>query len=279
MQPRPPVAPRLPIAKRSGFTLLEVLIATVLSVLLMSAVYASINLYWKYSTSGRDEIERSQIARAVLRKIELDLRSIVFVKPPATDAVAATSTDTGSSTTSDTTVVLATPDEAATSSTSGLCGNQTTLMLYVNKPQRDIAFNPLADSQSAQTRSSDLRSVGYFISGSGGGALQGMLGVPGLARLEGDRLAMAEADQQANYSALAGQTQLLAPEVIAIQFHYFDGMTWRYNWDSTVFAGVPKAVEVVITMGPTVTLPSPQNYRLVVALPVGKPINTTMIQP
>jgi hypothetical protein len=134
---------------------------------------------------------------------------------------------------------------------------------------------------------SDLASVAYFISGSGTGTLQSATAAPGLARLEGDRLAMGMADQQSNAAAMMSQTEILAPEVIALRFLYYDGFQWRADWDSSVYGGLPKAIDVEIglrqvTSGSraarqTASAVAPSMYRLVIAIPLAKPIDTSTI--
>ena len=77
------------MTSRRGFTLFEVVVALALSVLLLAGVYAAMDLYWRFSTTGQEEVERAQIARAVLRRIETDLRSVVYQSPEMTEAAKA----------------------------------------------------------------------------------------------------------------------------------------------------------------------------------------------
>jgi hypothetical protein len=77
---------------RRGLTLLEVLLAGGLVLILFSAIYAALDQAWRLTEMNRIELERNQIARAVLRRIELDVRAAMFAAQVA-------STDTGSSTT------------------------------------------------------------------------------------------------------------------------------------------------------------------------------------
>ena len=77
------------MTKRNGFTLFEVVVALSLSVLLLAGIYAGMDLYWRFSTTGQEEVERAQIARAVLRQIETDLRSVVYQSPEMTAAATA----------------------------------------------------------------------------------------------------------------------------------------------------------------------------------------------
>src|SRR4051812_34991906 len=71
---------------RRGFSLLEVMLAMLLSAALLAVLWTALSLHLRAFDSGRFEIERSQLARAVLRKIETDLRRTVTEpreRPPA----------------------------------------------------------------------------------------------------------------------------------------------------------------------------------------------------
>lgn len=165
-----------------------------------------------------------------------------------------------------------------------------TLLMHCSKPGRERIVNALSvataqtqQTQTIQTHTSDVATVAYFVSGTSTGILQHVTNGQGLARLEGDRLALAMADQQSGIAAMAAATQILAPEVTAIQFRYFDGLnqTWRANWDSSVMQALPKAIEVTMQLRPMPGHPVAGNanvYRLVIAIPMGKPVDTTQIQ-
>ena len=64
-----------------GFTLLEVVLALGLSVVVLATVGVAINTYMKLSTERQVDVEQARIAQAVLRKMERDIRSVVF-RPP-----------------------------------------------------------------------------------------------------------------------------------------------------------------------------------------------------
>ncbi|MGQ0634317.1 MAG: hypothetical protein ACT4QC_06890 [Planctomycetaceae bacterium] len=132
------------------------------------------------------------------------------------------------------------------------------------------------------TGSSDLQSVTYFLGGNTG-PFPMLAPNPGLARMAGDQLLMSQADQQGNTSVMAAQTRILAPEVVGLQLQYFDGSVWRSDWDCDVLQGIPTAVEVAIELETRENRPAAGDktktgtviYRLVVALPGGKPLATT----
>jgi prepilin-type N-terminal cleavage/methylation domain-containing protein len=204
--------PQFGRSSRGGFTLLEVVIAAALSGLLMVAVYQAIDLHWKFSTTGRDEIERSQLARAILKKVEIDIRSVVFQPPEpetasqgqaADEGSAAggtgsggtgsggtgsgggtggtgTGSGTGSSGTGSTeqteAVVDATSlDTAFTKATVGIMGNRDSLLLTISRPSRG-SVGLVQDDQHLAPPRSDLRSVMYFLGVPGAGGLAGQAG-------------------------------------------------------------------------------------------------------
>ena len=136
----------------------------------------------------------------------------------------------------------------------------------------------LAASGNFQTRTSDMATVAYFVTGAAGGAFQQTATGNGLARMEGDRLALAMADAESSTALMASCTQIVAPEVTSIQFLYFDGFRWRSDWDSSVMLGMPKAIDVKIHLSP---IPGrsgdSETYNLTVAIPLAKPIDTSLI--
>ncbi|HEY2251732.1 MAG TPA: hypothetical protein VGH74_11750, partial [Planctomycetaceae bacterium] len=78
-------------------------------------------------------------------------------------------------------------------SNTGLYGDMTTLLMHVSKPGNEQMAAMLAAAGNMTMRTSDLATVAYFVSGTGTGTLQHVVSQPGLARLEGDRMALAMA--------------------------------------------------------------------------------------
>jgi hypothetical protein len=140
----------------------------------------------------------------------------------------------------------------------------------------------------------ELRTIAYFL-GDGESATEflGALGgqaVPGLARLEGDRMAIGYAMEQP--ALLSGSTKILAPEIAAINFRYFDGIEWLLTWDGRTTGTLPQAVE--ITLGVRIPDGAPSAggsgdgtlivgsdvvrlYRHVVQIPTAAPVTTTSL--
>lgn len=298
---------------RSGLSLIEVLIALALSGLLLTSIYSAINMYFHFSNSGQEDVEKNQLARVLMLRIEQDLRSIVYSPEDSsaakTDAATApdgsTGDTTGGSTTggssTDTSSTSTTekeatdPSDAFAGSASGLFGDMQTVVLHVSRPRQDLMSTPQLNNQNTVSRTSDLKTVSYFVAGNGSGGLQAAAAAhfasqnrsgssKGLARMEGDRLALQLADKSGNTASLLGQTQMLAPEVSRVSFRYYDGTTWVTEWDSANYGGLPRAVEVSLEISDPSVDPNqsrfkkaskvspPRTYKSVIPLPLSKPI-------
>lgn len=282
----------------SGFTLLEVILAIGLTSLLLAAIYAALDLYWKYTTLGHQQVEQAQIARAVFQKISHDLNCVTYRLETAeedTESTDASGTSGSSSDPETIEVQVTSTDDAYTSGNIGVYGDSQSLVLHTSRPARQPLFLAQNSSQGTTpgTRS-DLLSVSYFLAVAGAGGLQGAAGdqfrnnsgssedVQGLARLEGDRLSMSMADQSADLEQLAAQSVLLAHEIDSLQFQYFDGSDWLDLWDSTEYGTVPQAIKVTIGFRSTEqqTVLDPVNekingftntFSMVIALPLALP--------
>lgn len=253
--------------RRAAFTLLELMLALGLTATLLTVVYSSLELHWRFSTLGQVEVERAQIARAILTKISADIRSTMYA-PPVDEFVP---DDTSEDDTSDDTTTggsdadeflveepileVTDPAEAYSGSSIGVFGDAVSIVLHINRPYRpgtnsdEDVLNP--ESQSNQ------KSISYFLAG-GEGNLASMVagqfqtekeyedGIDGLARMSGDRFTLTLADQQGDMVQLASQTKLLAEEINTLSFEYHDGVEWLTEWDSDVQERVPNAIGVTI---------------------------------
>ena len=183
------------------------------------------------------------------------------------------------------------PAAAYSKAVVGVLGDSETLVLTVCRPGRPVA--PAAGAgEIVPLPMGDTKSVSYFLAVDGAEGLRGLVVDPtapaidtgddirGLARLEGDRLSIAQADLASDNESLALYTRLLAQEVNYLQFRYSDGIFWYDTWDGTA-EGLPRAVEIVLGLRlpsgitPAVTSRasstemqySTELYRLVVAIP------------
>ncbi len=266
--------------RTKGFTLLEILLALGLSVVLLLAVAAAIDLYRRMTVAGHDEVSEARLVRAVLRKIESDIRSVV----PPQSQVTTPSDSTGTLTATTIQSAMANPIQNATAQTVfGIYGDQRTLMLNTLCSHRAMVAAP--DPSGAQPLTSmhgDLKTVAYLVTGAGGGTsttpLSSGTSAPtsGLARLEGEHLTIGSTAMQSG--SIASQARVIAPEVASIAFRYFDGAAWQTSWDASYLQALPKAIECTITLRPpeaatstlsataTTAQAQPRIYRQVIAI-------------
>ncbi len=281
---------RLCLKSPSGwpaFTLLEVILALALSVLLIAAVGTAIHVHLRLLNSGRTRVEEAQLARALLGQIANDLRGAVPYNPMAAEEMvpelpdeedllqqaADAGYDIGSvaadqiADVADQAEDLA--DSAVPPSIPGLYGNSTELLV-------DTSRLPRLDQYDAEwaDRLSDVKTVAYYID-------------DGLMRRELDRATTAWAAEQGQLGDLELASQPIAPEVVAIEFRYYDGAEWVDVWDTAERAGLPMAVEIAIAIrssgraadngsaGASLAQLAAENdlliYRLIVHLPAAWP--------
>lgn len=260
----------------AGFTLLEVLLASSLSVLVLVALGGAIQFYLFQVTESQTSIEQAQLARAVMRRMETDLRSAIWkneidfesVEALAADSIASGAGDLAASAGIDPTIA---EDALAGSNTQELATSgviPTTIGLYGNayELQVDISRIPRIDEYDPQYTSfrsreigdipSDIKTVTYFLLQPGvsslGHGTVGDAGITetqfGLVRRELDRAVTQYALNNGDSSGLDASAEILAPEVSLVQFRYFDGFEWLEEWDSEAMGGLPMAVDVIIAI-------------------------------
>ena len=274
---------------RRGFTLLEVMLSLTLAIILLGAIYAAMEQSWRLTASGRHEMARSQVTRALIKWIAQDVRAVMFVAPPPSDGetdeaasnsgtstAGSASTGTGATGTTDTTATDMAETEPSAKSI-GIRGDATRLELHISRARRDLNFAASVDGNTVETRTSDLQAVTYSLalgsSGSTGGS--------GLIRSEGDRLIVQAIETDGGDALTASRSQSLAPEVSSLAFRYFDGVAWYTVWDSTENGYLPRAIEVSIGFtpvgtrgGPLINVPvsaSVDQFRTVILVPVADP--------
>ena len=180
----------------------------------------------------------------------------------------------------------------------GLYGDAHTLILDALIPHR-LLQTPTQSGSTTPTQPllsnvhGDLKIVAYFMTGAGTAAAlvptsgqsgAGIVATSGLARLEGDRVAVSYAMEQS--SVLTSSARVLAPEVTAVNFRYFDGLTWQISWDGSGMQLLPQAIEIMISVRSAATVgssASPANpassvtrvYRHVVPISTAPPPQPT----
>jgi hypothetical protein len=135
----------------------------------------------------------------------------------------------------------------------GLYGNATEIMLDISRLPRVDQYDPLVTGvdQPSVELPTDVKTVAWFVSDQSEESVHMQVGRDtaasgGLYRRQLERAVAAYSNNLAATLAAAGNTKLIASEVIGIQFRYFDGQDWVNEWDSDENGGFPTAVEVTI---------------------------------
>lgn len=289
---------------------MEILLALALAAVLITAISASVQQAWRLSAQGKTELERQQVARAVFRLIERDLRSVMFVPPSefAEDEESSsastssppkfatvnmpkqntTSSGSGSSGSSGSTTDTSSSSTTASSTTQpqivlasrGIRGDRFSMEIDGARPQREIAFALPVNETIPSMRTSDLRTIMYQLGTAG--VINGPQGQGGLARREGDRYAITSAEMSGRDASGNFSSAVIAPEIIELQFRYFDGVQWLTVWDSVSAGRLPRAVEVQIRFAPAevkktswlnaAVNKSTESARRVIFLPASDPV-------
>jgi prepilin-type N-terminal cleavage/methylation domain-containing protein len=126
------------LRRRQGFTILELLMASIAAAMLLSALYFSFDMTIQQTQTARDASGTEDLTRGVLNRLAVDIGAILGPLPPSsggtasiqsiyTDA-AATGTGTGTSTTGTSTTTSTTATASSSSSSSSANSTNTPLL-------------------------------------------------------------------------------------------------------------------------------------------------------
>ena len=264
--------------KRSGYTLLELLLALGLSVIVVGAIATATQVYMVSLTTQQVRIERKQLVRSIFGMIGNDLRAGLEYKyepadyagldlalynqlsqllPPDSDSDSDTGeVDTGSGTTGsvpeDIESDIVVEDEVSFRPT--LFGSRSAIMIDISRLPRLDQYNPLVAAADLETQTpSDVKSLAYFVSLDKGGIEEQVdfaesRAPGGLYRREIDRAVANYANEVELITQADDFTRLLAHEIAEIGFRYFDGESWDTQWDSTEEGRFPTAIEITLVV-------------------------------
>jgi len=140
----------------------------------------------------------------------------------------------------------------------GLYGTVDVLQMDVSRlPRLDQLSSDVTLSPGSGTldRVSDLKTVTYYVIPPQSGQLatspQGTTVRTGLVRRELDRAVTAHAADMGTLDLMDAEVEPLAPEVVAVEFAYFDGLEWLDYWDSQELGGLPWAVQITLLVAPS----------------------------
>lgn len=167
-----------------------------------------------------------------------------------------------SSAASDTSVDTESLDETATTEMPmGLYGNQSTLMVDMSRVPRTDEYAPQQNSIVSGNLvdvPGDLKTVTYFIQVPTNQGVDDVMSnftqaqdsagfSSGLIRRSLDRRVTAYAEEIGDTDRLTRTGDLVAPEVVSLEFGYYDGTQWLYEWDSST-QGLPWLISVTLAM-------------------------------
>lgn len=243
-------------SSRPGYTLLEILIASVIGLMLMAALYVAFSLIISDTSVGRDLTAESNLSRGIINRVGIDLGSPVGILgpksggDPAASGGGSAATDSSSTGTAPTTASTDTSSTGSTTTTTtttnipfqaGIVGTTDQLIVYLSRSP---------DYQRKRTGTSvaitpDLVKVTYYLHSSG----------KGLCRKEepwvtGEGVWNSTAPDRANEDA-----ERIAPEVVNVQFEYASGSGYTSDWDGSIAdatgaacQGPPRAVRMTLTL-------------------------------
>ncbi len=253
---------------RRGFTLLEVMLASIIAVIMMAALYVAIEVQLREMEEGRAAVEQSTLTRALCSRIRMDLMpSLAPAAPTISNSAGAVSGATpggstsggqmssgqsggpgspsggsSSSPTSGTESPEGVIEEAPPVKFSvGVRGDSTRIAVFVTRLEGQV-ISPPDDGTVTPSPLSDVRRITYFL-------------VPdrGLARQE-VRLVTSDAVDSDPYE-VDELTTIIAEEVVDFQLAYFDGSSWQTSWegsetsaDGSTPKGPPRAIEILLSL-------------------------------
>jgi len=229
---------RLRTVRRTGFTLLEVLLASALAVVLMAALYVALDVQLRLASSGRDLIEQATLERAVTQRLEHDLVMVLGpVAPIVSSTSSSTTTTTGTSgasgtTSSDPVITDATSTTDTIPFQAGVMGDSTVLTVFVSRSTK-------TDSGQA-----DIRRISYWVTDKG------------LSRQEIPYVTseqVASSQEPVVEQGKEASDYAIADEITQVQFEYWDtaSAAWTDTWDGSTLGpdgktpqGPPAAIRV-----------------------------------
>ncbi|HMO15459.1 MAG TPA: hypothetical protein PKD64_10930 [Pirellulaceae bacterium] len=178
----------------------------------------------------------------------------------------------------------------------GLYGNSSQLSVDISRLPRLDEYQDQIAVDGTLLVPSDIKTVAYYVearrqTGSVSFTLEQDSNQGGLYRRISDRSVATYAIEAGADPTTVGMRELLAPEVLEIEFAYFDGDDWQSTWDSQEQGAFPLAIEIKILVDTRdfqvrTEFGQPANiereglitYRTVVYLPVAEKLSDEEIE-
>lgn len=265
-----------PRERRTAYTLLELLVATLIGSFLLGGLYLAFHMTLTQTQISREMAQTEDLARGVFNRIALDLSQTLGPLPPkALSNSSGTSLSSGG--TSGTTPGGTTGDTSGSTDTSSgdsntgmdptMMGTTTAtapaptlpfhagIYGYDDDPPRLVIFASqvppalstpgvlLGTAVAESQQSSDLRRIVYWRGANGG-----------LCREERPWVTADQIGNSTYPNRENEEAALVADHIVDVQFEYYDGTAWSTTWDGSGMsatgsgiAGPPRAVRVTLT--------------------------------
>jgi hypothetical protein len=260
---------------------LELMLSLALTAVVTVLIGSLVQNYLINQAVGRERVRQAQLSRSILNMIAEDIRTTVRYQPFDTKGLTELlsgggiggaqpsgagggAASAGAAPPSGGAGDTADMDSGVAALPPGLYGTSTSIEIDISRlPRPDEYYGQASDpvTGSLGDLATDIKTVGYYVQALRTDGIQDPLGslkpidgtnstsqgTGGLVRRSVDRAITQYAYQQSQSDALMRTGQLLAPEVIAIEFQYFDGAMWQTEWDSST-QGLPRVVKITIAV-------------------------------
>jgi type II secretory pathway pseudopilin PulG len=303
--------------RRPGFTLLEVLLASLIAIFLLAGLYFAMEVTLRRTQDSREAVEVDNLSRAAFSRMGIDLASALGPLPPKSGGNSAAGTDVGGgggstdmsvatgttptgsgagtgaaptdtgmaapadgSTPAEGSEATPAPSAADISFQAGVIGTDKTLTIFASGLPNALAYNGELFAGSTAQTSSDLKRVTYWLRQGGGLCRQERLWVTADGVRNSSDPDLSDED---------GDT--LVEEVTDVTFEYFDGSGWATSWDGSVAGpdgvtplGPPRAIRVTLVFEVPANRPgAPPTTKTavqVIRVPAAPgPVTPTMVEP
>ncbi|MCA8987586.1 MAG: hypothetical protein KDA78_08100 [Planctomycetaceae bacterium] len=225
-----------------GFTLLELVLAAALSTLVLAGIGTLISIVYQVERTSQETLQLTEAGRNLLRQLEWDLQSIPG-QMPAEEA-------TGSS--QSTAMTLALQPDILTS-TVDTTVEQQPVLFYGTAVSLEFLAEPATRSgneisfeveMGLETLSGPVQQK-LLIWSTTADLLSEQSGTT--VNTE-DLIARAEGAVDASLNITQLLSVLTYPELVSLEFAYFDGVAWYDEWDSLEMGVLPVAVEATVIL-------------------------------
>lgn len=243
--------------QRRAFTLMETLAALTILGLVVSSLGASLHLYWKYRSISRSQITAAQLQRGLVEDLTSDLRltlqdPIALRTAPVspTNRIDSASGDTGGERFLNVTEqVLELPSDLRNQPVHFVGTSHALAVLHEQR-------NPRFDQARSIYQPAALTHVVWWVNTDGSIRLplfhSGPQQIPVTVNASKDRKGLVRITRSdsggSSDSSPDDDDWLVAANVISLRLRYFDGESWRTDWNSFQQHTLPLAVEVCITI-------------------------------